>query len=203
MILLSAPADYMTPCNKVRSFLLKPEDPEEGTNMFTFKKEKEEAMSEEEKKMAQELGDAIGNLEEAGLFYEEIEDSVEFSPAEKLAYNIADHLAEVTAERFSEMIDGLDMDIAKQIVRRLQASDAEALVGMLQEMFLIKGMAHAAEELDLLKECEEYEESIYWRFQDTLSDQDVFEWFRINSMIENCGDEECSAVIRIPVREVD
>ena len=188
MILLSAPADYMTPCNKVRSFLLKPENPEEGSNMFTFKKEKEEAMSEEEKKMAQELGDAI---------------SVEFSPAEKLAYNIADHLAEVTAERFSEMIDGLDMDIAKQIVRRLQASDAEALVGMLQEMFLIKGMAHAAEELDLLKECEEYEESIYWRFQDTLSDQDVFEWFRINSMIENCGDEECSAVIRIPVREVD
>ena len=112
MILLSAPADYMTPCNKVRSFLLKPENPEEGSNMFTFKKEKEEAMSEEEKKMAQELGDAIGNLEEAGLFYEEIEDSVELSPAEKLAYNIADHLAAVTAERFSDMIDGMDMDIA-------------------------------------------------------------------------------------------
>lgn len=54
------------------------------------------------------------------------------------------------------MIDGVDMDIAKQVVRRLQASDAEAMVGMLQEMFLIKGMAHAAEELDLLKECEEY-----------------------------------------------
>ena len=52
---------------------MKPENPEEGSNMFTFKKEKEEAMSEEEKKMAQEMGDAIGNLEEAGLFYEEIE----------------------------------------------------------------------------------------------------------------------------------
>ena len=59
MILLSAPADYMTPCNKVRSFLLKPENPEKGSNIFTFKKEKEEAMSEEEKKMAQELNEAI------------------------------------------------------------------------------------------------------------------------------------------------
>ncbi len=199
MILLSAPADYMTPCNKVRSFLLKPENPEEGSNMFTFKKEKEEAMSEEEKKMAQELGDAIGNLEEADLFYEEIEDSVELSPAEKLAYNIADHLAAVTAERFSDMIDGMDMDIAKQIVGRLQQSDAEALVGMLKAMFLVKGRVHATEELDLLGECEEYAESVYWRFHDTLFGQEVFEWFRINHMIQNCSREDCSAVIRIPL----
>ena len=195
MILLSAPADYMTPCNKVRSFLLKPENPEEGSNMFTFKKEKEEAMSEEEKKMAQELGDAIGNLEEAGLFYEEIEDSVELSPAEKLA----DHLAAVTAERFSDMIDGMDMDIAKQIVGRLQQSDAEALVGMLKAMFLVKGRVHAAEELDLLGACEEYAESVYWRFHDTLFGQEVFEWFRIDHMIRNCSREDCSAVIRIPL----
>lgn len=167
--------------------------------MFIVKKDKGVAMSEEEK-MEQELSAA---LEKNQQKEDDIETFDELSPAGKLAYNIADRLAEATAERFSEMIDGVDMDTAKQIVRRLQASDAEALVGMLQEMFLIKGMAHAAEELDLLKECEGYEESIYWRFQDTLSDQDVFEWFRINSMIENCGDEECSAVIRIPVREVD
>ena len=160
---------------------MKPENPEEGSNMFTFKKEKEEAMSEEEKKMAQELGDAIGNLEEAGLFYEEIEDSVELSPAEKLAYNIADHLAAVTAERFSDMIDGMDMDIAKQIVGRLQQSDAEALVGMLKAMFLVKGRV------------------VYWRFHDTLFGQEVFEWFRIDHMIQNCSREDCSAVIRIPL----
>ena len=198
-MILSAPADYMTPCNKVRSFLLKPENPEEGSNMFIFKKEKEEAMSEEEKKMAQELSDVIGNLEETDLYYEEIEDSVELSPAEKLAYNIADHLATVTAERFSDMIDGMDMDIAKQIVGRLQQSDAEALVGMLKAMFLVKGRVHAAEELDLLGECEEYAESVYWRFHDTLFGQEVFEWFRIDHMIQNCSREDCSAVIRIPL----
>ena len=111
---------------------MKPENPEEGSNMFTFKKEKEEAMSEEKKKMAQELSDVIGNLEEADLYYEEIEDSVELSPAEKLAYNIADHLAAVTAERFSDMIDGMDMDIAKQIVGRLQQSDAESVAMLLR-----------------------------------------------------------------------
>ena len=147
---------------------MKPENPEEGSNMFIFKKEKEEAMSEEEKKMAQELSDVIGNLEEADLYYEEIKDSA-------------------------------DMDIAKQIVGRLQQSDAEALVGMLKAMFLVKGRVHAAEELDLLGECEEYAESVYWRFHDTLFGQEVFEWFRIDHMIRNCSREDCSAVIRIPL----
>ena len=117
-------------------FLLQPEIPEEGIKMFIVKKDKGVAMSEEEK-LEQELSMA---LEEHEQNEDEVETPDELSPAGKLAYNIADHLAEVTAERFSEMIDGLDMDIAKQIVRRLQASDAEALVGMLQEMFLIKGI---------------------------------------------------------------
>ena len=158
-------------------------------------------MSEEEKKMAQELNEVIEKRqqEETHDCDDGIVTSRELSPAGRLAYNIADHLAEVTAERFSDMIDGMDMEIAKQIVRRLQAADAEALVGMLQEMFLVKGMVHAAEELDLLSECEEYEESIYWRFQDMISDQEVFEWFRIECMIENCSNEDCSAVIRIPL----
>ena len=183
--------------------MLLPELPEKGSIMFNILKEKDTGITDEEKKIAEDLNEAISQGRNENDDAGEDEEKSELSEAGRLAYNIADHLAEVTAERFSEMIDGLDMDIAKQIVRRLQASDADALVGMLQEMFLIKGMVHAAEELDLLKECEGYEESIYWRFQDTLSDQDVFEWFRINSMIENCGDEECSAVIRIPVREVD
>ena len=183
---------------------MQPENPEEGNKMFTFKKPNETGLTDEEKKMAQELNEAIEKHqqdEEDGLFdeFDEPEKKHELSPAGRLAYNIADHLAEVTAERFSEMIDGMEMDIAKQIVRRLQASDAEALVGMLQEMFLVKGMVHAAEDLDILSECEEYEESIYWHFQDILSDQEVFEWFRIECMIDNCSRDDCSAVIRIPV----
>lgn len=180
---------------------MKPETPEEGSNMFTFKKEKEDAMSEEEKKMAQELNEAIEKHQHEVA--DDCDDvnvtSPELSPAGQLAYNIADRLAEVTAERFSEMIDGMDMDIAMQIVRRLQASDAESMVGMLQEMFLVKGMVHAAEELDLLRECEEYEESVYWRFLDVLSDCEVFAFFRVKNMIENCSKEDGSAVIRIPL----
>ena len=180
---------------------MKPETPEEGSNMFTFKKEKEDAMSEEEKKIAQELNEAIEKHQhEAADDCDDVDvTSPELSPAGQLAYNIADHLAEVTAERFSEMIDGMDMDIAMQIVRRLQASDAESMVGMLQEMFLVKGMVHAAEELDLLRECEEYEESVYWRFLDVLSDREVFAFFRVKNMIENCSNEDCSAVIKIPL----
>ena len=82
----------------------------------------------------------------------------------RLAYKIADNLAVATAERFSEMLDGTDMDTAKQIVRRLEESDAEAVAVMLQEMFLIKGMAYAAENLDILRDIEEFDETIYWRF---------------------------------------
>ena len=95
------------------------------------------------------------------------------------------------------MIDGIDMPVAKQIVRRLQESDAEAMVGMLQEMFLIKGMVHAAEDLDILRECEAYEDCIYWIFQDELSDTELFEWFRMECVLESYCNDECTAMIRI------
>ena len=169
--------------------------------MFNKLKDKSTGLTDDEKKLAAELNEAIEKQkrEEADDCEEGIEDFNELSQAGRLAYNIADHLAEVTAERFSDMIDGMEMDIAKQIVRRLQANDAEALVGMLQEMFLLKGMVHAAEDLDILRDCEDFEESIYWRFQDTLSNQEVFTFFRVKCMIERCGEDECSAMIRIPL----
>ena len=169
--------------------------------MFNKLKDKSTGLTDDEKKLAAELNEAIEKQkrEEADDCEEGIEDFNELSQAGRLAYNIADHLAEVTAERFSDMIDGMEMDIAKQIVRRLQANDAEALVGMLQEMFLLKGMVHAAEDLDILRDCEAFEESIYWRFQDTLSDQEVFAFFRVKCMMEKCSEDECSAIIRIPL----
>ena len=169
--------------------------------MFNKLKDKSTGLTDDEKKLAAELNEAIEKQkrEEADDCEEGIEDFNELSQAGRLAYNIADHLAEVTAERFSDMIDGMEMDIAKQIVRRLQANDAEALVGMLQEMFLLKGMVYAAEDLDILRDCEDFEESIYWRFQDTLSDQEVFAFFRVKCMMEKCGEDECSAIIRIPL----
>lgn len=180
---------------------MQPDNRRKENKMFAFKKSNETGLSDEEKKMAQELNAAIEKhqQDETDDVDDEIITTHELSSAGRLAYNIADHLAEVTADRFSEMIDGMEMDIAKQIVRRLQVSDAEALVGMLQEMFLVKGMVHAAEELDILRQCEEFEDSIYWRFQDMLADQEVFTYFRVKCMIENCGEDEYSAMIRIPL----
>ena len=173
--------------------------------MFNKQKDKKTGLTDEEKKMADVLNEAIEKKqqekadEDPDEFKDEISIPDGLPPEGRLAYNIADHLAEVTAERFSDMIDGMEMDIAKQIVRRLQANDAEALVGMLQEMFLLKGMVHAAEDLDILRDCEAFEESIYWRFQDTLSDQEVFTYFRVKNMIENCGEDGCSVEIRMPM----
>ena len=173
--------------------------------MFNKQKDKKTGLTDEEKKMADVLNEAIEKKqqekadEDPDEFKDEISIPDGLPPEGRLAYNIADHLAEVTAERFSDMIDGMDMDIVRQIIRRLQASDAEALVGMLQEMFLIKGMVHAAEELDILRACEEFEESIYWLFQDIMSDQEVFTYFRVKNMIEKCGEDGCSVEIRMPM----
>ena len=70
--------------------------------------------------------------------------------AETLAFDIINRIAEKTAESFEEMADGMEMATVKQIVRRIGSAELEAVVPMLQMMFLSRGMVDAADELDML-----------------------------------------------------
>ena len=115
----------------------------------------------------------------------------------KLAYRIASCIAEVTAERFAEAVSDMEPEAIEEIMMRLQNADSEALVGMLQVLFIAKGMKYAAEDLDILIECDEFEDISYFLFQDELADTKEFEWFRLKCMLENQIHEGLSEMISV------
>ena len=122
---------------------------------------------------------------------------VERDSDSKLAYRIASYLAEVTAERFAEAVLDMEMETIEEIMMRMQNADSEALVGMLQVLFIAKGMKYAAEDLDLLIECDGFDDTSYFFFQDELADTKEFEWFRLKCMLEDQIHEGLSEMISV------
>ena len=111
---------------------------------------------------------------------------------ETLTSDIINHIAEKTAESFEEMADGMEIDTLKQIVRRIGSADLEAVVPMLQTMFLARGMEDAADELDMLELCFRYDEETYFIFYDILFDTDIFDWFSIECLFDDFHSESKS-----------
>ena len=173
--------------------------------MFMIKN-KEAEVNEEEKKMAQELNEAIERDEKKGAAAaatDEYPDCEDITPEDELSSGIAVHLAALTAERIDDMMDGMDLSVAKQIIIRLEKSEPETMVSMIQAMFLAKGMEHAAEDLDILADCGIYDETVYDIFQDELSDTELFDWFRIEYLLDGCRKkEECSNMLKFPLEVV-
>ena len=151
------------------------EDRQEGSDMLNNKKTKKEN-TEEEKKIVEELKEAIEKAEEAA------ED--ELTPVEELSCRVAGHLAFMAAERFEPIADEMGMEAAKKFVTRIEISDYKTAVRMLQAMFLAKGMVHAAEELDIMDHCEEYDNDAYFIFMDSLFDTDIFDWYSIENLFD-------------------
>ena len=108
---------------------------------------------------------------------------------ETLALDIINRIAEKTAESFEEMADGMEMATLKQLVSRLLSADMESVVPMLQSMFLARGMADAADELDMLELCFRYDEETYFIFYDILFDTDIFDWFSIECLFDDFRSE--------------
>ena len=160
--------------------------------MFSIRKEKEVVMSDEEKKIAEELREAITKMEnesdedKASLK----EETCDMRPQEEMSCDIAIHLAYMTESRFEDMIEGMEIDTIKQLVRRIENTEAEAAVKMLQTMFLARGMVDAAIDLDILKICADYDEDAYEFFVDVLYDSDVFDWFSVECLFDDYKDKE-------------
>lgn len=110
--------------------------------------------------------------------------------SETLSCEIIIHIADKTAKRFEEMADGMEMSTLKQIVRRIEESEPEAIAPMLQTMFLARGMVDAAEDLDILELCFRYDEDTYYLFYDILFDTDIFDWFSIENMFDDFHTED-------------
>ena len=138
--------------------------------MFNIKRGKEEDINEEEKKIAEklkELATAADKEEMGETDYEQM------SPVEQLSTDIAAHLADVTAKRLHGIINGTSCESSLQFVARLDNSDSKTAVSMIQAVFLTHGMKHAAEELDILMDCEPYDDEVYNSFIDELFETEV------------------------------
>ena len=80
-------------------------------------------------------------------------------------------------ESFEEMTDGMDANTVEEIILRMKYADNSEAVRMLQSMFLVTGDVRAAEELDLIGICADFDDSAYDVFIDELFDTEMFRWF--------------------------
>lgn len=131
--------------------------------MIKSKKEKEVGLSEEEKKIAAKLKEfaEAADKEEMGQPDYEL-----MSPVEQLSTDVAACLANNAACRMAEIIEDMDPESARQLVARFENSDSRILISMIQGIFLSHGMTHAAEDLDVLEECEPFDSQVFDGFSD-------------------------------------
>ena len=163
--------------------------------------EKVIGLSEEDEMIAAKLREAIeeSEMQEPDRETYDADDFDELTPEEELSCHIIAHLADLTAKRFDDLMDGKDLSTAKQIANRLEHSEPETMVSMLQAMFLASDMVHAAEDLDLLADCMRYDKVAYYTFQDDLLDTDIFDWFSIECMLDSYRNRECHNILRFPL----
>ena len=165
--------------------------------MLNNKKSKKEK-NEDEKTIAEKLNEAIRKTEEEKKAKEKPEedifkelDSLQLTPQEQLSTNIAVHLADVTAKRFMQIACETDFASVMQLVRRFETSDSRTVIDMLQAMFLSNGYMHAAEELDILGECESFDCDVFDTFVDEFLDNECVDVYTVEVwLVEGVPEED-------------
>ena len=151
-------------------------------------KEKEQEM---EKQKQDEFYAESEELEEAALTIPApdisvfLEKKIPLKPEFELIYDIAGQLAAMTALKLDKVLIQTDPNIAKRLAKELEDSDGETMVSMLKAIFLVYGMVGAAEDLEALRLCEKYDDTVYMYFQDEMLDTEIFDWYRIDEMFRN------------------
>ena len=145
--------------------------------MINSKKEKEIGLTEEEKKIAVKLKElsAADTEEVAETDYEQM------SPVEQLSTDVADRLASNTAYRMAEIIEEMDPESAQQLIIRFENSDSRTLMSMIQAIFLSHGMKHAAEDLDILEECEPFDSQVFDGFADEFLGSEEIDQYTVEA----------------------
>lgn len=176
---------------------MQPGKPEKGQKMFMkmICKEKD-GNANEERRQAEEL-----NREFYVIDPEEFadKDNNEYTPEdpepEALMSKVIAFLAEKSADRFDYMADGMEMFILKEIVYRMEHTDPETALIMLQSMFMTKGLENAAVDLDILNIFSEYDADVYETFIDELFDTEIFNQFLVSNWLDEAfgkvGDRSC------------
>ena len=109
---------------------------------------------------------------------------------EQMSFDIVMKLAFMTEERFEDIVFEMGIATVKQLVRRIEETDPETAVKMLQTMFLTYGKTDMACALDILNICAEHDEDTYCYFMDALFDSDIFDWFSVENMFDDYREDE-------------
>ena len=119
-----------------------------------------------------------------------MEKDQEGSDAEKLSNSIVEFLAESAANSFAEIMDVIPDDLREIILDLLNQADSEMFVSLLQAVFSIAGMDYAAEQLELMKYCYEYDDCAYYYFEDEFIDNDATESYFTEQLFRDLLQEE-------------
>ena len=160
-------------------------------------KPKDVITTDKKKEIADKLEEEYSKIEMALSDFEskgEGDDECELTPVEELSARIATELAGMTEERFSDMVEGMEIDSIRRIILRIRNSSYKTAVRMLQAMLLVKGYEETALLLDLLLICEEYNDEIYEWFIDELFETEMFEWFLTDICLKNAYETPCLSV---------
>ena len=117
----------------------------------------------------------------------------------QLVYDIASQLAAMTALKLDKVFIQTDPNVAKRLAKELEDSDGETMVSMLKAIFLVYGMVGASEDLNALRFCEKYDDSVYMFFQDEMLDTEIFDWYRIDEMFKNYYEKKRRNLILFPL----
>ncbi len=176
---------------------MQPGKPEKGQKMFMkiMCKEKD-GNANEERRQAEELNRDFYVIEPKELVDKAGHDSTPEDPEpESPMSEVIAFLAEKSADRFDYMADGMEMIVLKEIVYRMEHTDPETAVIMLQSMFMAKGLEAAAVDLDILNVFSEYDADTYETFIDELFDTEIFNQFLVSNWLDEAfvkvGDRSC------------
>ena len=136
--------------------------------------------TDEEKQIEEQLREAFDRFSQdtsEDQINEEEQGMQKLTPVEEMSNLIMSQLAISAYESFEEMTDGMDANTVEEIILRMKYADNSEAVRMLQSMFLVTGNVRAAEELDLIGICADFDDSAYDVFIDELFDTEMFRWF--------------------------
>lgn len=136
--------------------------------------------TDEEKQIEEQLREAFDRFSQdtsEDHTKEEEKGMQKLTPVEEMSNLIMSQLAISAYESFEEMTDGMDANIVEEVILRMKYSDNSVAVRKLQSMFLVTGNVRAAEELDLIGICADFDDSAYDVFIDELFDTEMFRWF--------------------------
>ena len=114
-----------------------------------------------------------------------LDKKIPLQPEFQLIYDIASQLAAMTALKLDKVLIQTSPSVAKELARKLEDSDGETMVSTLQAIFLVNGMVGASEDLNALRLCKKYDDTVYMFFQDEILDTEIFDWCRIDEMFRN------------------